>query len=208
MTKVNGAFDAISNAVGNGSNGASIAATAPTATGFTASGLTASALVGCVVVAGSVYGVVTANTATAVTVDRWYNFATPGGAAGTTPAAGTYYVVPGNAPAAFMAISNATSATAIAATDTALAGELTTAGLVRKLPTFGHTLGATTYTLGATWTATSADVASAVTVHRMGGFNTFTPQTGRLVFETDLSSDALLSASGDAVTVNQTVTLS
>lgn len=159
------------------------------------------------VIAGSVYGVIASNTATALTVDRWLNFATPTGAAGTTPAANTSFgILGGAAPVNWMAIT--ANATAPAATDTALAGEITTAGggLIRQAATYAHTTGTNTYTLTATFTANASDVLP-VTIAKIGTFDTLTSATGIMLHETALSSTATLSASGDAVTITQTVTM-
>lgn len=177
-------------------------ATSPTATGFTCTGLTASAYIGHLVVLGATYGVITGNTATSVTVDKWY---TPGDAVttATTPGAGTYVILPGNAPTWYMALSN--NSVAPAAGDTTLPGEVTTAGggLVRKLATYGHTTGANSYTLTGAYTANASDTLP-VTVYKIGTFNSLV--SGQLLHETSLSASATLSASGDQLTVTQTVT--
>src|SRR4051812_44414427 len=147
--KVNSGNDSQAAMMGGGGAGVTGTMTSPTSTGFTASGLTSGAHVGRMVVVGSVYGVITANTTTSVTVDRWYNPATPGGTAGTTPGAGTYLIVPGNAPLEFMALTaNNTSPTG---TDTTLTAEITTAGLLRQLAAYAHTTGAAGYTLTGTY---------------------------------------------------------
>ena len=98
------------------------------------------------------------------------------------------------------------NSTAPAATDTTLTGEITTAGggLVRAQATYAHTTGATTYTLSKTFTANSSD-ALPVTVAKIGVFTA--SSAGSLVFETALSPTATLSASGDTVSVTETVTV-
>lgn len=205
--KVNGGVDLIANALGN-TLGFAGTATATSATTLTSSGFTASAYVGQMVVAGTVYGVITSNTTTVLTVERWVNPATPGGAAGTTPGAtSTFTIAPGQAPAGFLALT--ASAATLVVTDTVLAGEITTAGggLIRKIASFAHTVGTATYTEAATWTANGSDTLP-VTVTRIGAFPTLTPATGILVYETQLSANATLNASGDAVTNTQTVTIS
>jgi hypothetical protein len=73
-------------------------ATAATATTLTSSGFTSGAYVGQIVLAGStaanfVYGVIVSNTTTVLTVDRWYNPASIGGAVGTTPAATAPFII-------------------------------------------------------------------------------------------------------------------
>lgn len=92
------------------------------------------------------------------------------------------------------------------ASDTTLAGEITTGGggLVRVAATPAHTTGANTYTLTRTFTANGSD-SLPVTIHKVGIFDA--ASAGNLIFETVLSADATLTASGDAVTVTSTVTM-
>ncbi|MCW2900921.1 MAG: hypothetical protein JWO67_3186 [Streptosporangiaceae bacterium] len=164
---------------------------------------------GKLVVAGAVYGVIVSNTATALTIDRWYNPANPTGTAGTTPAANTSFLILGAAaPVNYMAIT--TNNTAPAATDTALASEWNVAsgGLNRQVCTYAHTLGASSYTLTATFTANSTDVASGPlpgSFNKMATFDSATSATGVMLHESSLPSPATLSAAGDAVTITQTV---
>jgi hypothetical protein len=202
--KVNSGHDLQADALGGGGAGATGSATSPTTTGFTTTGLTSSAHVGKLVQLGAVYGVITANTATAVTVDRWYTPGTPGGAAATPPTAGTFVIVPGNAPGMFMAIT--ANNTAAGASDTTLTGEITTAGggLIRKLATYAHTAAAATYTLTGVFTANVSDTLP-VTIAKMATFQSMV--AGRMLHETLVSPTATLSASGDALTLTQTVTM-
>lgn len=188
-----------------GTTGITGTASATSSTSLTTTGLTASAYVGQVIVAGSVYGIITANTTTVVTVDRWYNPATPGGAAGTTPSGtSSFLIVPGGAPAFFVALT--ANATAASSSDTSLASEITTAGggLIRKIAAYAHTGGAASYTLTTTFTANGSD-SLPVTVAKVGVFNSITG--GAMVFETVLSASATLSASGDQLTVTHTISL-
>lgn len=205
--KPNAGIDSISNMLGNPA-GFSGTATATSATSLTSSGFTASAYIGQVVVAGTVYGVITANTTTILTVERWVNPASPGGAAGSTPSStATFTIVPGQAPAAFMALT--ANSGAPASGDTSLSGEITTAGggLIRKVCSFAHTNGTNTYTEAATFTANGSD-SLPVTLAKVGMFPTLTGATGIMVFETLMSATATLSAVGDSVTNTQTVTVS
>src|SRR5579872_4085624 len=90
-----------------------------------------------------VLGMIQSNTSTVLTVDQWYDPTTLG--VGTTPnATASYVIVPGNMPAAWLALS--TDATAPSASDTTLASEITSNGLARALATYAHTAAATTYT--------------------------------------------------------------
>lgn len=97
--------------------------------------------------------------------------------------------------------------TAPAAGDTALTGEITTGGggLVRAAATYAHTNGTATLTLTKTFTANGSD-SLPVTVGKVGIFNA--SSGGALVWETLLGTTATLSASGDALTVTETITLS
>lgn len=189
--------------------GTSGTATATSATSLTNSGAswTTNQWAGKVVVAGTVYGVIVSNTATALTVDRWYNPASPTGAAGSTPAGtSSYTILGGAAPVFYMALTANTGAPA--ATDTALSGEITTVGggLIRQAAAYAHTAGASSYTLTGTYTANGSDTLP-VTVHKIGTFDSLTGATGVMLHETVLSADATLSASGDQLTVTQTVTM-
>jgi hypothetical protein len=205
--KPNAGIDSVSNMVGN-PLGISGTASATTATSLTSTGFVASAYIGQMVVAGTVYGIITANTTTVLTVERWVNPATPGGAAGSTPSGTTTFsIVPGQAPAAFMALT--ANSGAPASGDTVLTGEITTAGggLIRKLASFAHTAGTATYTEAATFTANGTD-SLPVTLAKVGMFPTLTGASGIMVFETLMSATATMTVSGDQVTNTQTVTVS
>jgi hypothetical protein len=198
-------------------------ATAPTATTFTTDGVNipANAAAGQMIVttSGAIrFGIVQSNTSAAnsvLTIDRWYDAtslpADPGVAAASTPTAGAWCLVPGNAPAAYMALANNATATAPAATDTTLTGEITSAGggLIRKLATYAHTAasgGAGTTTLTKTWTANGSD-SLPVTVSQIGVFQGVVVAASRMLFKTALNASATLSTSGDQVQVTETVTL-
>jgi hypothetical protein len=200
------------------------ATTAPTATTFTTDGVNfpANSLVGQVIVttSGSTrFGIIQSNTSatnSVLTIDRWYDAtalpADPGVSAASTPTAGAWAVVAGGAPAAYMALANNATATAPAATDTSLTGEITTAsgGLIRNLATYAHTAasgGAGTTTLTKTWTANGSD-SLPVTVSQIGVFQGVVVAASRMFFKTTLSpTTATLSASGDQIQVTETVTL-
>lgn len=193
--------------------GTASSGTAPTATVLTDSGTpgwTANQWVGARVVCGGVWGNIVSNTTTALTVDRWYAPATPGGAAGATPAASAAYVIlDGNAPSWFVGISANTTAPASPSTSTSLTGEITTAGggLVRKIAPYAHTAGANTFTLTPVFTANTSDTLP-VTVAKIGVFDSMVvgDTTSTMLFETLLSATATLSSSGDQLTVTETVT--
>lgn len=214
---VNAGLDAMAGLLGGDLAGYTGTATASSATSLTATGTpwVASAYIGHVVVATTsslMYGVVTANTTSVLTVDQWYGIASPGGAAvGPPTSTSTFAILPGNAPYWYMALDS--SATAPANADTTLNTEITTAGggLIRALATYAYTAaagssGANTYTLSKTFTANGSD-SLAVTINKIGVFNTKTSSTGRMMFKTALSAPATLSAIGDAVTVTSTITV-
>lgn len=158
-----------------------------------------------------VWGLVVSNTATVLTVDRWYTVNTPGGAAGSTPSTtGTYVIVGAGGPAAWFMGLTAT-ATAPSATDTSLTGEVTSqpAGLVRKICPYAHTAGTNTYTLTPVFTIGGGDTSLPITVAQIGVFNSMVSSdtTTTMLFRTLLNATATLSASGDQLTVTETVTM-
>lgn len=97
-------------------------------------------------------------------------------------------------------------ATAPAATDTVLVGEIATpgGGLVRKQATYAHTAGAAQYTLTATFTANASD-ALPVSPIKLGSFTL--GAGGVLVFSSLLINAATLGATGDAVTITEQVSI-
>lgn len=111
----------------------------------------------------------------------------------------------GTATAAYLALT--ANATAPAAGDTTLTAEIVTAGggLLRAIGTYAHTAGTSTYTITKTFTANGSD-SLPVTVAKVGLLTA--SSSGTLVFETALSPTATLSASGDTLTITQTVTFS
>lgn len=90
--------------------------------------------------------------------------------------------------------------------DTTLSGEITTAGggLIRKAGTPAHTTGASSYTITTTFTANGND-SLPVTIGKRGIFDAST--SGNLIFSTLVSPTATLSASGDALTLTDTVSM-
>jgi len=206
--RVNGGADGQACAMGGDVAGFAGTATGTSATSLTmtAAGWTTDAYIGHIITTGVVYGVVTTNSATVATVDRWYTPGSPGGAAGTTPGNVAFAILPGNAPYWYMALT--ANSSAASASDTTLSGEITTAsgGLIKKLATYAHTTGAASYSLAATFTANGSD-SLPVTIAKIGIFNSIVASTGRMQFETLLSATATLSAIGDVLTVTDTVSL-
>lgn len=213
MAKVNSGQDLQALALAGGTQAGyvntsgAIAYTATSVTPTTSPAWTVDQWKGKFCVVGTVYGVISTNSATALTIDQWLNPATPTGAAGTTPAVNTSFIILGGAaPVNYMAVSANTAATG--ATDTTLPGEITTAAgtLKRAVATYAHTAGANTYTLTNTFTANASDTLP-VTLAKIGTFDTLTPATGIMLHETLLSATATLTAAGDSVAVTQTVTM-
>jgi hypothetical protein len=97
--------------------------------------------------------------------------------------------------------------TAPAAGDTTLTGEITTGGggLIRKTGTYAHTGGTATYTMTTVFTANGSD-ALPVTIGKRGVFDA--ASAGNMVYETLVSPTATISASGDQLTLTDTVTIS
>lgn len=146
-----------------------------------------------------VFGIISSNTATVLTIDQWYNPAT--GAAGTTPnGTCTYCIIPGNAPAMFLALTS--DATAPSAADTTLTSEATTNGFARAIATWSHTAAATTYAQTKTFIA-----AGSLTVNKEAVFGAATTTAGGVMpFESAEPSPPVL-ISGDQLTQTVTITI-
>lgn len=212
-------IDLMSRALFGGLSGEAGTATASSATTLTTNSAVSHAtndLAGQAVYAGTatvvgVYAPIVTNTSgtnTVLTVDRWYTPNAPGGAAGTTPATTSPYVIaPGGTPAWYMGLT-ATN-TAFSSGDTTLAGEIVTAGggLIRKICPYAHTAGTTTTTLTPVFTGNGSD-SYPVTIAAIGVMNALTGTTCVLAYHTVLGSTATLSASGDNLTITETLTLS
>lgn len=97
--------------------------------------------------------------------------------------------------------------TSPSAGDTTLTAEIATAsgGLIRAQATYAHTGGAATYTLTKTFTANGND-SLPVTIGKVGVFNA--SSSGTMPWSTLLSPTATVSASGDALTITVTITVS
>lgn len=192
-------------------------ATAVTATSLTNSAATfpttGQGLSGMILVAGPrgtssaanecmVWGTINTNTSTAISVDGWKSFQTWNVSATTPNATCTYAIVPGNAPALYMGITE--NSTSPAATDTILAGELTANGFARTLCTWSHTAAASTYVQVAVFTSTGGTT----TVAKQALFTAANPNaSGSMPFESLITPNATL-VQTDIVTVTETVTIS
>jgi hypothetical protein len=98
------------------------------------------------------------------------------------------------------------NATAVAATDSSLTAEITTAGggLIRAQAAYAHTTNAATGTLTKTFTANGTD-SLPVTVAKIGLFDA--ASAGNMGHATLLNATATLNISGDNVTVTETITI-
>lgn len=149
--------------------------------------------------------------ASVLTVDRWYNFATPGGAAATTPTTPWAFVLSdgGSVSAWFVALQTAN--TAPAAVDHGLGAEYTTAsgGYLRKIAPYALTSGTSpmTYTLTPVFTGNGSDTYPS-TFYGIGVNVSMVPSDTTLAmkFSTLLNASATVAASGDQLTVTETVT--
>lgn len=198
-------------------SGAAQTGAAGTATGSSATTLTDSgaswgttAYIGAMVVTTTTgrYGYIVSHTGTVLTIDRWYNPASPGGAAGSTPGSTEKYVIlPCAPPAMFMGLSATASELA---SHTTLSGEITTAsgGLIRKICPVAHSAGASTGTLTPVFTANGSDTLPVTIAQVMVGASIVAATALGNRFEKSLGTTATLSLSGDQLTVTLTVTLS
>jgi hypothetical protein len=211
------AYDWLAKAMGQGPSfafaSAQGTATATSGTSLTNSGATfptaGQGLAGSIVVCGAnasgtgstVYAVIVSNSSTVLTVDQWYSGTSTSGAAGTTPnATGQYIILPGQNPAAWMAVTaNSFSPTTA---DTTLAGELTSNGFSRAVGTYAHTAAASTYTLLHLWTATGAE-----TINNEAQFGAANTTAGGVMpFESAEPSPPTL-VSGDTLQNTVTITI-
>lgn len=146
-----------------------------------------------------VFGNIGSNTGTVLTVDQWWG---PNDATETTPGATADYIILPTCRPRFMALTE--NASAAAAGNTTLTGEITTGGASRALATYAHTNDAATLTLQKAYSIT----ASFPAIHRMGLFTASTSTAGGImVFESVLNADANV-VNGDTLTVTDTITLS
>jgi hypothetical protein len=200
------------NNFGGGQVGTSGTATATTATSLTAGAITSvttNQYAANRLIAGTVWGNIVTNTSGTTpvfTVDRWYNPASPGGAAGTTPSGTTTFLIEdgGGSSAWFVGITNTNISPA--ATDTALSGEQTTQGMGRKIAPFAITsaVAPASFTLTPSWTYTGS---TSITFYAIACFVSMliADTTNTMIFETLLSTSATVTTNGQQVTVTETV---
>ncbi len=202
---------AFATAQGNATSTSTTSLTA--ASGFPTS---ANGLAGQIVVAGpnasgagsKVYGVITSNSATVLTVDQWYDPTSTTGAAGAQPnATCSYVVVPGQGPASWLAVTDSVFSPATSDQSLNTQGtELASAGFSRAVASWAHTHAASTYTLVHLWTASGTKtinnegVSGAATILTTPNFG------GVFPFESAEPSPPTL-VSGDTLTNTITVTI-
>lgn len=146
-----------------------------------------------------VFGNIGANSATVLTIDSWKN---ADDSAGTTPGTTANYSIYPTCRARYMGLTE--NASAAAAGNTTLTGEITTGGCARALVTYAHTNDTATLTLQKAFSVTATFPA----IHRMGLFSASnTTAGGVMIFESVLNADANV-LNGDTLTVTDTVTLS
>ena len=199
---------------GGGQVGASGTGTAATATSFTTGAtMLLNAWSGYRVYVNGVWANVISNTTTGVlTVDRWYNPATPGGAAATTPSSFGYILADGGGVSAwFMGLSTSNpNVTPLAATDHALYGEYTTAGggCLRKIAPYALTYGTSpmTFTLAPVWTSNSSDTFPS-NFYSAAAFNSMVVSNTVLAmkFESIMVASTTIAAAGNQVLITETI---
>jgi len=167
-----------------------------------------------------VYGLVISNTSGTTpvyTVDRWYNPATPGGAAGTTPNATSFYQILNGPSAMFVALTTdstvpsfgGTAATADAPLiTTLLTGEIAAqpTGLLRKVGVI--TIGAHTWINTVSFTIQSGDTSLPTTIAKAALSPSVVPALaggGALTYMSTMTA-ATLALSGDSLTLTWTFT--
>jgi hypothetical protein len=183
-----------------------ISSSSITATGtpFTASNLTTPqpGLTGMCVVANAatpanptVFGNVVSNSTSAITIDAWRKV---DHTSGTTPTSGHAFMLVPASPR-YMALS--ADAGAASASDNTLTSEITTNGMGRVAATYAHTLGASTFTLAGSWTASGTSTA----IVKMGLFSALSSAAGDpMWFEATFTTVSLVSS--DTLTVTDTFT--
>lgn len=174
-------------------------------------GMGTAAFVGGIVVftTTAAYANIISHTDTVLTVDRMYDPHNPGGAAQTTPGATEKYVIlPSAGPSIFCGIS--ATGGAVAGTETTLAGEITTAGggLIAKIVPVAHSAGSTSATLTPVFTANGTDSLPVTIAKARFGSSILAAFAMGQRYQDLLGTTAVLSLSGDQLTLTDTITLS
>lgn len=146
-----------------------------------------------------------------LTVDQWYSAANTLGQAATTPSAGFYYMIADGGVVSAWFVGMTTTNITPAVADTALTGEYGTAsgGYLRKIAPYAQTSGVASrsITLTPVFTGNASDTYPS-TFYAIGvGTSIVRPfPAGTMKFETSLNASATVNASGDQVTVTETIT--
>lgn len=170
----------------------------------------ANQFVGQSVYAGAFAGTILSNTETVLTVARWEKLPTAANEAFSRAeeapepptVAAAFTIASGTTPAAWVGVS--ADEAEPKATNETLKGEIKTAegGLIRALATFKY-LGGKEYEVKVTFTANAKD-ATPVTLAKIGIFNA--QNGGTLMFESLLTANAEIKATGDSVSITDIVT--
>lgn len=203
---------------GGGQVGATGAATGSGATTLTNSGAswTSNQWAGYRVIAQSstsnmVWGNVVSNTTTALTVDRWYAVATPGGSAGSTPTTTSpYMIADGGMLSAWFGGLSTNASLSPAHGDHNLSTEYTAAGggMIRKIAPYALTSGVSPMglTLTPVYTSNGSDTFPS-TFYGIAWFTSmvvaFSQAGGPMKFETLLNASATIATAGDQITVTE-----
>ena len=152
----------------------------------------------------------TSGTTPVFTIDRWYSYATPGGSAASTPSGTTTFVISDGGAVSSWFVGMTTTNITPAHGDTSLSGEYTTSGggCVRKIAPYAQTSGVASRSLTLTpvYTANGSDTFPS-TFYAIGVFNSMVVSSTPLCmkFETSLNASATINASGDQVTVTESI---
>jgi len=149
-----------------------------------------------------VFGLIGSNTTSALTIDKWWTPEFAG--TGTTPSNTAAFVIMPGRGASVMFMGLTTDAAAASEADYVLASEITTNGCARAKSTYTHTQDTLSFTLVNAFSPSGTFTA----IHKMALFTCSTNTAGGLmVYEAVLNVDATV-ASGDTLTVTDTVSVS
>lgn len=200
---------------GGGQVGANGTASATSATSLTDSSAswTTNEWAGFRVYAGSAWANVLSNTSDALTLDRWYAPATPGGSPASTPSSTVDFILADGGAVAAWFVGLTTTDITPGDSDTHLSGEYSVAGggYNRQISTYTLTFGTTpvTYTLTPVFTGTDSDNYPS-TFYAMGAFHgmviTGTSPFTPMRFETKMNTSATVVAAGNQIALTETVT--
>lgn len=141
-----------------------------------------------------VYANIISNTNAALTLDKWW---TGTDTTGTTPASTNSFIIMPGGVAALRFLGLSTNSSAASASDTTLAGEVTTNGCGRVLAAYSHAFGTASCSLTNTFTASGTVTA----IHKVGLFVCLSSAgADPMIYESVLPADVTLQ-SADTVAV-------